>query len=176
MSYVEFRLVILEDGKEVLAEPLSAELMPNLLNYYPDNNRSKLFFKYASMHASADVRQQVASKDKIDEDTCEILSRDNSIAVLRNLLRNSVFREFVTLEILTAYLENDKELAELVAGDVECFKSVDTLALSEVLARHPDPSVVLALARNRRVPKKILRDLTQSNDLCISIAAQESLK
>ena len=91
MAKIEFRLVVLEDGKEVLNDLLSCDLMSTIANYYPDNINSQRFFKYASLHPSNEVRQQIAYKDKIDENACRILMEDDSISVLKNLLRNSVF-------------------------------------------------------------------------------------
>lgn len=36
MSHIEFRLVGLKDGKEVLSEPLSFEFLSTLVSCYPD--------------------------------------------------------------------------------------------------------------------------------------------
>ena len=176
MGKLEFRLVVLEDGKEVLSDPLSCELLSTIANYYPDKASSKGFFKYASLHSSAEVRQQVAYKDKIDEDSCRSLISDNSAAVLKNLLRNSVFREIATLETLEKIMMRDPELAVAVAHDVEAYKAVDIQNLAEVIASHSDPSVLLALAQNRRAPKKVLRDLSIHEDPLISESARENLK
>ena len=76
MAKLEFRLVVVEDGKEVLSDLLSCELLSTIANYYPDKASSERFFKYASLHPSAEVRQQVAYKDKIDEDCRTSLSQD----------------------------------------------------------------------------------------------------
>ena len=176
MAKIEFRLVVLEDGKEVLTDPLSCDIMSTIANYYPDKTSSKSFFKYASMHPSAEVRQQVAYKDKIDEETCRTLSEDNSLAVLKNILRNSVFREITTLEVLEKIMNKDPDLAVVVAQDIEAYKLVDIQNLAETIASNSDPFVVLALAQNRRAPKKVLRDLLTHDDPLISVSARENLK
>ena len=176
MAKLEFRLVVVEDGKEVLSDLLSCELLSTIANYYPDKASSERFFKYASLHPSAEVRQQVAYKGKIDEDSCRVLIEDNSAAVLKNLLRNSVFREIATLEIIEKIMKRDPELAVAVAQDVEAFKAVDIQNLADVIASNSDPFVVLALAQNRRAPKKVLRDLSMHEDPLISESARENLK
>jgi hypothetical protein len=176
MSHIEFRLVGLEDGKEVLSEPLSYESLSTLVSYYPDAQKSQNFFKLASKHPSAEVRLQVASKSKIDEDTCQTLINDDAIVVLKNIVSNAIFKETATLEILKKYVEFDKDLAEAIAYDVESFKVADVLNLAEFIAINKDPSVVAALAGNRRAPKKVLRDLLNHSDPLVSERASESLR
>ena len=64
MAKIEYRIVVLEDGKEVLSESLSCELIHTIATFYPDKPSSKLFFKYAAMHPSAQVREQIAYKNQ----------------------------------------------------------------------------------------------------------------
>jgi uncharacterized protein YejL (UPF0352 family) len=176
MSNIEFRLVAIQDGKEVLIEPLSYELLANLVSYYPDSTKGQALFGLASQHPSAEVRMQVANKNKIDEETCHRLTTDDALIVLKNLVSNAIFKEVATLEILEKYLTIDKELAEAIAYDLECYKSVDILILAELIASNKDPSVVAALANNRRAPKKVLRDLLSYPDPLVVERAGESLK
>jgi len=176
MSKVEFRLTIVDDGKEVFSEPLTSELMGCIANYYPDKASSLKFFSYACLHPSSDVRQHIAYKDKLDEHCCTLLSRDVAISVLQNLLRNSVFREIATMDILNILINKDPELAQIIASNVEVFKMVDIQNLAEILSSNNDPYVVLALAQNRRSPKKILKKLISHSDISISEAAHENLK
>jgi hypothetical protein len=176
MSNIEFRLVAVQDGKEVLVEPLSYELLSTLVSYYPDNAKGQTLFRLASQHPSAEVRLQVANKNKIDEETCHRLISDDALAVLKNIVSNAVFKETVTLEILEKYLTIDRELAEAIAYDLESYKLVDILNLAELIANNKDPSVVAALANNRRAPKKVLRDLLNHLDPLVVDRASESLK
>jgi hypothetical protein len=176
MSNIEFRLVAIQDGKEVLVEPLSYELLANLVSYYPDSTKGQDLFGLASQHPSAEVRLQVANKNKIDEETCHRLTTDDALVVLKNLVANTIFKEVVTMEILEKYLTIDKELAEAIAYDLESYKSVDILNLAELIANNKDPSVVAALADNRRAPKKVLRDLLNHPDPLVAERANESLK
>lgn len=176
MSHIEFRLVGLEDGKEVLSELLSFELLSTLVSYYSDVQKSQTFFKLASKHPSAEVRLQVAGKNKIDEETCQTLINDEAIVVLKNIVSNTIFKETATTEILMRFLTADKDLAEAIANDIESYRSADILSLAELIAVNRDPSVVAALAGNRRAPKKVLRDLLVHEDPLVSERATESLK
>jgi hypothetical protein len=176
MSKIEFRIVVVEDGEEVLSERLSYDILTTIASYYPDLVKSQQFFKFASKHPSADVRLQVAGKSKINEESCRNLIDDDSVAVLKNLVTNTAFKEIATLDVLKKYLELDKDLAETIAYDVESFKSVDILNLAEIVAANKDPSVVAALAGNKRAPKKVLRDLLDHEDPLVSERASESLR
>jgi hypothetical protein len=104
------------------------------------------------------------------------LISDEALSVLKNIVANAVFKDTVTLEILEKYLTFDKELAEAIAYDLESYKLVDILNLAELIAANKDPSVVAALANNRRAPKKVLRDLLNYPDPLVAERANESLK
>ena len=176
MAKLEFRLVVLEDGKEVFTEPISSELLSTIANYYPDKISSRIFFKFASIHPSAEVRQQAAYKYKLDEESCRVLAEDNSVYVLKNLLRNPAFKEVATLEMIEKIMKKDPELALTVAQEVELYKMVDVQKLAEIVASNSDPSVVLALAQNSRTSKKVLRDISMHDDPSIADSARENLK
>ena len=176
MAKVEYRIVVLEDGKEVLSESLSCELIHTIATFYPDKPSSKLFFKYAAMHPSAQVREQIAYKNQLDEESCRTLAEDNSVSVLKYLLQNNPFKEIATFENIERIIKKDAELATSVAQELELFKSIDIFKLAELVASQNDPTVALALAQNKRTPKKILRDLSMHDDPLISDLARENLK
>lgn len=176
MSNIEFRLVAINGEEEIFSEALSYELLATLVSYYPDTAKSQALFRLAAKHPSAEVRSQVASKNKIDEDTCHELIDDDAISVLKNMVSNTIFKEMATIEILKKYIATDRELAEAIAYDLESYKLVDILNLAEFIAANKDPSVVSTLANNRRAPKKVLRDLLNYPDPLVSERASDNLK
>jgi len=176
MNSLEYKLVIFENGKEVLTEPLSFEMISVISNNYPDKERCRDFFLYTCRHPSVEVRQYIAYKDNIDEEICRILSKDDTCNVLKTLLRNSTFRQIASIEDLESIITKDVELALIVAEDIEMYTSVDVIKLANIILKNSDPNVVFALARNSRAPKKILRELLNHNDITISEAARASLR
>jgi len=172
---IEFRLVIIEDGREVLADSLPWVVIKDMVSAYPRRESSRFFFKYAAKHPSAEVRKCVADRRQIEEETCLELIQDSSIEVLSNIVQNDVFREMATIDILELLINKDTSIAALVARDVHRFTLVKTQKLAEIISAHKDFSVVLALAENSRAPKNVLRGLVNHKDSHVSQSARESL-
>ena len=82
------------------------------------------------MHPSAQVREQIAYKNQLDEESCRTLAEDNSVSVLKYLLQNNPFKEIATFENIERIIKKDAELATSVAQELESFKSIDIFKLA----------------------------------------------
>ena len=169
---LEFKLVVTEDGKEVFDKILSYEEVSNIISSASDHKDNENLFLIAARHPARSVRENVAYKDHIPEAVVRTLVADNSINVLRNLVRSQKFKELATIEELEKLLVLDSEIAQSIAGDVDSFAETDAITLAELVATHPDPSVVASLAEGYRTPKKILKSLLKHPDPYFAIAAK----
>lgn len=172
---LEFKLVVSENGNEVLSTTLSYEAMRNIISNASDNKDNSELFSLAAKHPAAEVREQVAHKDNLLPDAIELLSKDKSVSVLRNIVRTKKFKESASFEELGALLALDSEIAESIARDVEDYTEVDTNKLAQAIAEHPDPMVVAGLAGNYSTPKKILKSLLKHSDPYVVSEAKERL-
>ena len=170
-----YKLVAYEDEKEILSEKLSFEILRVIISYLPDNFDQDPLYRLIAQHPSACIREEIANKDKISEEVCEILSKDNSVTVLRNLTRSNSFKEFGTYEILERLIKLDSECAENIASNIESYQQVDVSKLAELLFQHDDPRVLLSLANNYAAPKRILKNLAIHDDYAIANAAKKTL-
>ena len=161
---VVFKLVVLEDDKQVLSKNLSYEIVSNIVSNFPDNAENNDLFGLAARHPAAVVREYVAGKDTLSEETLNVLSADSSIAVLRNLVRTNAFKEHASAELIEKLVGTDIEIAQTVAGDIDSYQSADTGKLYSLFSSHNDPSVVATLAGGYNVPKKVLKNLINHPD------------
>ena len=175
-SNIKFTLQATNDGKEVFTAPLTYEALANIVSNYPDHIDSNDFFLLAARHPASTVRENVAYKDHLSVEAIDILAKDTSVAVLRNLVRSDAFREHATHEMLEKLISLDIETAQSIAGYIESFQEVDVVKLAELLAAHADPSVAGSLADNYSTPKKILKKLLTHPDPYVANAAKARLE
>jgi len=175
-SNIKFTLQATDDGKEVFTAPLSYDALANIVSNYPDHIDSDDFFLLAARHPASTVRENVAYKDHLSLEAIEILAKDTSVAVLRNLVRSSAFREHATHEMLEKLINLDTEIAQSIASYVESFQEADIVKLANLLVTHADPSVAGSLADNYSTPKKILKKLLTHPDPYVANAAKARLE
>lgn len=171
-----FKLVVSESGKEKYTANLSYEAVSNIVSSFADNADSNDFFILAAQHAASSVRENVAYKDNLSAEVVEILSKDSSIGVLRNLVRSSAFRENATQVELERLIKLDTEIAQSIANNVDGFEQADTNKLAGLLATNEDPSVVASLAQNYSAPKKVLKTLVNHPDPYVASEAKARLE
>ncbi len=163
-SNIQFTIQATEDGKEVFTAPLSYDALADIVSNYPDHDDSNDFFLLAARYPAATVRENLAYKNHLSAEVLDILIKDSSVSVLRNLVRSDAFREYASHELLDKFINLDIEMAQSIASYVETFQEADAVKLANLLALHEDPSVVASLADNYRTPKKILKKLLMHTD------------
>lgn len=174
-SKIKFTVHASDDGKEVFTAPLSYEALANIISNYPDHEDSNDLFLLAARNPATIVRENVANKYHLSAEVVEILAKDRSVPVLRNLVRLSVFREQATHETLEKLIKLDIEIAQSIANNVELFQEADVVKLANLLAAHEDPSVAASLADNYNTPKKILKILLTHPDPYVANVAKARL-
>ena len=173
---IVFKIVVSESGNEVYSANLSYEIVSNIVSNFPDHVSSNDFFLLAAQHSASVVRENVAYKDHLNSDVLEILSKDSSISVLRNLVRSEAFKENVTKEELVELIKLDTEFAQTIAGSVDSYEQVDVNELASLLSVHEDPAVAYNLASSWSTPKKILKTLLKHSDPYVENEAKTRLE
>lgn len=175
MTSAKFKLVIEVDGAEVLNEELGSECVSGLTGRLQDIAENKDFFGYLAKSASSEVRSDIAYKDNLNEETVELLSRDNSLDVRRRLCGQTPFREWVGTELLLEYISTDIECAKTIAGSVSDYSNADANKVAIELCKHSDPDVRNALAGSWGAPKKFLKQLLSDPDASVRASAKRTL-
>ena len=175
-SKFEYKLVVTENGKEVLSTVLSYDAVSSIVSNAGDSKDNFDLFTLAASHPASAVRENVAYKDNIPESVVKQLSADKSISVLRNLVRSKKYKEHASLDELEKLFSLDTEIARSIASDIESFSEADTNKLYTIAASHSDPSVVASLAGNYSAPKKILKSLLTHADPYVVSEAKRRLE
>jgi len=170
-----FKLVVEESGKEIYSKPLSYEMVSSIVSNYDDNEENNDLFLIAAKHQASTVRENIAYKDKISEETLNLLINDKSIPVLRNLVRTESFKENASSSDIERLINLDVEIAQNIAGDVDSYQQADAGKIFSLLLGMEDPSILYSLANNYSTPKKVLKELANHSDPYVSSQAKRSL-
>jgi len=171
-----YKIIIFDDKKEVYSSDLSFNEVQEYISSADDSLQNQKLFELASSHPSESVRENVAYKDNINQETYEILSEDTSPNVLRRLVSTDACKRNATQEQLEGWIKLDPELARNIAGYVDRYENADIDELAKILCDHSDPSVVAEIANNSDTPKKLLKTLLKHSDSRVVANAKRSLE
>jgi hypothetical protein len=171
-----YKLSISDGKKELYSSNLSFGEVADLISSADDSLINEKLFQSAASHPSETVRENVAYKDNINEETWEILSEDNSINVLRRLVNSDACKRNASQKQLENWIKMDIEIARNIANNLDRYENADIDALAKILSEHSDPSVIAEVASNSSIPKKYLKNLTKNSDLQIANNAKRSLE
>jgi hypothetical protein len=120
-----------------------------------DEALAGLFDDLAQSEVAA-IREAVAYKASISDETVEILASDPNPDVILALVNNQ--RNKLSEAVLTQIIQrNWSSVNTNIAADIECYDRSDILAIGKLLAGNSDPSVRDVLAGNSGTPKAIVR-------------------
>jgi len=175
-SKLVFKLVVEDSGKEVFSKSLSYETVANIASSYEDSDESNGFFALAAKHPASTVRENIADKDKLSEEILSLLIKDNSIPVLRNLVRTQAFKENGSADDVERLIKLDVEIAQNIAGDIDSYQQADASKLCSVILGLDDPSILVSLIGNCSTPKKVLKELLNHSDPYVASQAKKRLE
>jgi uncharacterized protein/TPR repeat protein len=145
-----FKLIVTEGDQTLFSTPVSYDAVANIISNTPNTSSetNEELFLIASKHPAVSVREYVACKYYLSKEIIEILSKDTSVSVLRNLVRSSAFREYADLESIKNMISLDVEVAQTIASDVDNFNQVSGSEIAALVNDHGDPAVIATLESN----------------------------
>lgn len=172
----EYKLVIMQKGKEVVSKVLSHEDVKVLIASFPDDGASDAILECAAKHSSYGVRGEVAKKQMLPEVALKILVADSVVDVLRSLVASASFKKFATTEVLEHLISRDPGVAQYVARSISDYDLIDAHRLAAKLSKHPDLSVVQDLTISNLTARPILKQLTTHKDPLVASRAQHLMR
>ena len=176
MTNIKYKLVVEQDGKDVLVEELGFRQVRGIVENFGrwgDPANPKLT-NFLSMNADVEIRQRVADWNGLSDEVLKRLSQDTIREVRSNLIDNDSFRSWVSTELLIDYIKLDADIAGRIACNVEQFS--DPKALCDVLLSRKEPQVRRALAENQSAPKAVAKKLSKDEDFSVRTAALETIR
>ena len=170
-SDMEVKLVI--DGVEV---QVGAQFLQNLIDAIPDTEDYSDLFLVLAKSKNPYVRRDIASKDKINAETAELLLADKEPIVLECIVSNDAAKSVVTIEQLEEILGfAGTDVVKNIINYIEDYEEVNINDLADLIMAQDNPTLNLSMAENYSAPKKILKKLAKSKDADIKAAAKNSL-
>ena len=176
---LSFKIVVTDDdndNKLITELGLPYDSVSNIVSNLADSSELNEFYLTAAMHPAPNVRESVAWKDKISEDTFKILAEDDSTLVLRSLSRSEAFKKYADDQLVRKLIELDSDCAQNIAGNLEALEQVDFDEIMNLLINARDPSIRYSVASNYSTPKRILKILINDRDLQVSQEAKKRLE
>ena len=172
-----FKLVIIDNDERVIAETiLPFEAVANTVMYLPDSKSLNEFYKFAALHPASRVREHIANKHKLSEEVFNLLAKDKSIDVLRELTYSESFRKYADASLVKRLIDFDYVCAEHIADYFEQLEQVDSDVVINLLMTSKDPSARLSLIYNFSTPKRIVKMFLNDDDCQVSEAAKRRLE
>jgi len=154
---------------------IGAETLARIISDLPDDNNSLNFYAECAKSTSFEIRENVASKDNLDEATVALLAGDSVDEVLFNLLRSDSAK-YLTQDAVVNMISKNTKLAAAMADRLSNFENLDIAKLYELLLTSSDPMVRQNIANSYDAPKKILKGLLKDEDAGVIAAAKNTLE
>ena len=177
MSEVVYKLVVEVDQKEAHSVALGSQAVSGLINglWHHEEDDIVSLYEYFAQSPSSGVRSEVARMEHINENTLELLAKDDAVEVRRAISTNAKFRDWATTEMLSDYIRSDIECAKEIAGSLGDFTCADANMIAAVMCNHSDPEVREALADSYNAPRKFVKQLVTDPDQSVRAAAKRTL-
>ena len=169
------KTTLIIEGKKKLSIEIGYDDLSSIVSSLTDSPDFEEVFYILAAHPSATVRESIAGKDKINEETVKMLASDSDAVVIRALVKSDAARLNLTTEQLIEMTKRDVDTAENVACSFESYFNAEAEDIAEALAQHSDPRVRNAIAGNSSSPKKILKNLLKDEDPRVRASAKQSL-
>ena len=165
---------------QLIVNNLTIDVPDSMLNsmisdLHIDSEEGKNILEILAHHPSSQVRESVAYKDELTEETVKILAADPSTEVLSNLLSSDSAKEFLSTEEVLAIVQRDPSLARQVADSLDQFEQADQGKLADVCMKHPDPSVRLELVQSWSTPKAIIKKMLKDSNKTVAAEAAKRM-
>jgi hypothetical protein len=107
-----------------------------------DDLRHATFFSHLRCHPVSEIRKAVAGMSFMDIETLELLARDKSIDVVRQVANNKRALKMLKTSLLQEMISRDVSIAAEIAQNLSKLLEDTRKDVIQVLLQHTDPSVV----------------------------------
>lgn len=173
MGYPE-AFIVIRDGNDMICEaPISHEVLAFAVAATEDVADNFNYFKLMARHPSSLVREEVATKDCLDQHTVSLLVKDKSIDVVRSVVATQGFAQYATTDDLVTAIDRDTALAIAIVDKVNQLENADTTAVWQKLADVGgvggtvdvgDTALLIELGNNHDTPSELLEQLASHPD------------
>ncbi len=172
----KFSLMVQHGGKTVLSTEIGGEALHACVQHLEDNEHNKDLFAVLAHCPNTRVREALGHKNNLDATTVSLLAQDPSVEVRRGVCLSPGFLAWATAETLIAFINDDADCADSIAGHIEWYKNADPEKVGLAICVHPDPSVRHTLAYNSGAPKSLIKRLCKDENQAVRDQAEWTMK
>lgn len=171
----QFKLVVSLQG-ETREYPLGHVALDRLTGALDTLKDAFLWDAFAA-HPSYEVRQMAAYQDFLSPALLDALAEDPVVAVRETVFCNESYCQRVSLDTLLRHIKTDDvAVVRQIVHSLSDYKAADTSTLADALAKHPDPTIRLALAESGNLDNGRIKKLAADRDVDTSLAARRALE
>jgi len=155
---------------------LGVNAINDLVYSLPDGEEYYDLFHQLSLSNISSIREKIASKDCLSEETVKLLLKDKNSKVLGSLVRSECVKEYATDDDIDHIIKfGDEETIENLISYIDDYENINqSKTIGKIMALEND-YLMYQLSRNWDTPKNILKLLKDHNDPDVAKAAKKTL-
>ncbi len=155
---------------------ISADDLANIVNALPERRGTSKLYKVLARSSSAKVRQAVANKSPLSDETVRLLSQDRTQAVLIALLNNDAANQRIAKSKIAEWIaDDDVDMLQTIFQNLKNLTQLDTAHIFYKFARHFDAAIRLEVALSSDTDVETLELLTTDEDSEVCEVATNTL-
>lgn len=156
---------------------LGADALGDLVSSLSDRKDAADFFEELASYPYAKVREAVAWKRCLTDETVKVLAQDKTDAVLIALINNAAASDRIpTIRIHELVAANDVALLQAILQNLESMPQLDAGHFHHMFAIHEDAALRLEVAQASDVKLALLQHLARDEDPDVREAASVALQ
>jgi len=160
--------------------PVGSKTLAQFIEAAEDVPENKSLFDLLASHPSVLVKSEIAAKNNLGQDMFDTLALSGELPVVKNLLtqwnrycnvKHSYLKDKYFQHLLDS---NNSDILVLLIDNIEDYNVGAYSERADILVKHENPDVRLALA-NSNAPKELRRRLLDDKDVSVRHTAMMSL-
>jgi hypothetical protein len=156
---------------------LGADTLADMVRMLPARQDASEVFDELAKCPFAKVREEVAGKGNLTDETVTVLAQDKNQAVLVALINNDEANQRIPASRIDELIAaDDSEMLRVIFQNLQNMTQLDTARIFHLLAIHKDAAIRLEVARSSDTDAELLHHLARDEDPDVRDAALTTLQ
>ncbi len=156
---------------------LGADTLTDIVRMLPARQDASEVFDELAKYPFAKVREEVAGKSHLTDETVTLLAQDKNQAVLVALINNDEANQRIPANRIDELIAtDDSEMLRVIFQNLQNMTQLDTTRIFHLLAIHEDAAIRLEVARSSDAKAELLHHLARDDDPDVRDAALTTLE
>lgn len=156
---------------------LGADTLTDIVRMLPARQDASEVFEELAKYPFAKVREEVAAKSHLTDETVTLLAQDKNQAVLTALINNDEANPRIPASRIDELIAaDDNEMLRVIFQNLQNMTQLDTARICHLFAIHKDAAMRLEVARSSDTDAELLHHLARDEDPDVRDAALTTLQ